>query len=92
MEKQLKDKAIEFIKTFEEVFHNDWKYTKEMLGVYVETEEQKTNAKEMGLETIEIISEKGTFLKPNVEDEEEGWGNRAKLLEIYRELKKEIGR
>lgn len=87
MEDSLRGKTVEFIKAFEEVFHNDWKYTEEMLGVYKETEEQKNNAKEMGLETIEIISEEGTFLRPRIEDETEDWGNRGALLKAYRTLK-----
>lgn len=80
----------EFIKTFEEVLDKDWEYTKEMLGIPEETDEQKANAKAMGLETIEIISENGTFLNPKVEDETENWGHRGKLLKLYRELKKEL--
>lgn len=80
----------EFIKTFEEVFDKDWNYTKEMLGIYEETEEQKKNAEEMGLETIDIISKDGTFLNPKIENETENWGNRAKLLELYRKLKNQI--
>lgn len=59
-----------------------------MLGVSEETDEQKENAKAMGLETIEIVSKDGTFLNPKVEDETEDWGNRGRLLELYRELKK----
>lgn len=76
-----------FIKLFEEVFHNDWKYTKEMLHYIYETKEQKQNTEEMGIETITIISEQGTFIKPKVEDEFEDWGYRGKLLEQYRKVK-----
>ena len=88
--KKLEKNVIEFMNYFEQVFHDDWNYTKEMLGIVDEIEEQKKNAAEFGLETIEIISEKGTFLEPKIENETENWGNRAALLESYRKLKKEI--
>ena len=90
MEGELKEKTVEFIKAFEEVFHNDWGYTKEMLGIYDQTEEQKASDKEMGLETIDIISERGTFFKPDVDDETQDWGNRGHLLKTYRLLKESL--
>ncbi len=81
-------KAIKyFIESFEEVFDKDWSYTKEMLGVMEETEEQKNNAKEIGLETIPIIEDNATFISPMVDDETEDWGNRGRLLTAYRQLK-----
>ena len=83
------DKALqEFLQAFEDVFDEDWQYTKEMLCINDETEEQKATALELGLEAIEIISERGTFLKPGVDDETEDWGARGNLLSKYRELKK----
>lgn len=42
----------------------------------------------MGMGSIDIISENGTFLNPMVEDEIEDWGNRGALLDQYRNLKK----
>jgi len=78
------DKIREFLDAFEEVFDRDWTYTKRMLGIRDETEEQKR------LETIPIIADDGTFVHPKVEDEVEDWGNRARLLAAYRELRKEI--
>lgn len=81
------EKIRDFIKAFEEVFDKDWTYSKQMMGVIEETEEQRENGRKMGLETIEMISPDGTFLHPKVEDETEDWGNRAKLLEAYKELK-----
>lgn len=33
-----------------------------------------------------FIAEDGTFLRPNVEDESDNWGNRGGLLSSYREL------
>jgi hypothetical protein len=80
----------EFLAAFEEVFDRDWAHTKSMLGIHVETEAQKKAAAKLGLETIPIIAEEGTFLAPKVEDEIEDWGNRGRLLEAYRKLKKEM--
>ena len=75
MDKNTEKKIIEFINLFEEVFDKDWNYSKKMMGIYDPTEEQERNSKEMGLESIEIISSKGTFLNPKVDDETEDWGN-----------------
>ncbi len=33
------------------------------------------------------VAEGGTFLNPGVEDEENNWANRARVLESYRALK-----
>lgn len=56
-DKELRDKVLEFLSVFKEVFDHDWEYSKEMLGIEAETEEQKKNAAKKGLESIEIISE-----------------------------------
>jgi len=70
------EKVREFLDAFEEVFDRDWAYTKEMLvSLRVPTP---------------IIGEEGTFIHPKVEDEVEDWGNRARLLETYRALRKEL--
>jgi len=87
MDNKIKTTVEQFISLFEEVFDKDWKYSKEMMGIYDQTEEQKRNAKEMGLETIDIIADDGTFINPKIEDETEDWGYRGALLEKYRELK-----
>ena len=87
MDSELYDSILRFLDKFEQVFDKDWEYSKEMMGIQEETEEQKRNAKEMGLETIEIISSKGTFLNPKVDDETEDWGYRGALLQEYRRLK-----
>ena len=84
------DKVREFLDAFEEVFDQDWTYTKEMLGIRGQTEEQKRACAEAGLETIPIITDDGTFIHPKVEDEVEDWGNRARLLAAYRALKEEM--
>jgi hypothetical protein len=42
------------------------------------------------LEHHPVIGKHATFLNPGVEDEVEDWGNRARLLEAYRALKKEL--
>ncbi len=83
--------AEEFLDAFEVVFGDDWSYTKEMLGIQEETEAQKKAALEMGLETIDIISENGNFIKPGIEDETEDWGARGILLSKYRALKELLG-
>jgi hypothetical protein len=82
----------DFLEAFEEVFDTDWSYTKEMLGIRDETPEQKRAAREMGLETIPIVSEEGTFLRPGVDDETEDWGHRGMLLRRYREVKRLLQR
>ena len=78
----------DFVTSFEAVFGDDWQYTKEMLGITGETPEQSEAAKAMGLETIPIIAEGGTFLDPRVDDEIEDWGNRGALLRDFRRLKR----
>ncbi len=80
----------EFLAAFEEVFDRDWGHTKSMLGIHDETEAEKKELEAQGLETIPMIAEDGTFLRPNVPDEVEDWGNRGRLLEAYRALKKQI--
>jgi hypothetical protein len=77
----------EFLNAFEEVFHSDWDHTKSMLGIESETEAQRIAAREMGLETIPLIADDGTFIHPKVDDEVEDWGNRGRLLAAYRNLK-----
>lgn len=90
MKEDLKNEVVNFLKSFEEVFHNDWNYSKNMMGIQPETEEQKRNAKILGLETIYVIAENGTFIDPKVKDEIEDWGNRGELLKNYRELKRKL--
>lgn len=81
------DKVQEFLDAFEDVFDRDWAYTKEMLGMRAETPAQKAVAAKLGLKTVPIIAEDGTFIDPKVEDEVEDWGNRARLLAAYRALR-----
>ncbi len=88
MDKDLINSINKFIEAFEQVFDRDWDYTKEQLGIAEETEEQKRNSIQAGLETIYFISPEGTFINPKVEDEAENWGHRAVLLDEYRKLKK----
>lgn len=86
-----RDEVIrEFIDAFDEVFDRDWAHTKQMLGIHDETPEEKRNAAALGLEPIYMVAPDGTFLQPKVEDETEDWGNRGRLLSLYRELKKMI--
>ncbi len=86
----LEKTLLEFLESFEEVFHKDWNYTKEMLGVHEEAGQESQNSQRLDLETIYIISPEGTFLVPKIDDETEDWGNRGKLLEKYRNLKRLI--
>jgi len=88
MDDKTKNTVKQFLSLFEEVFDKDWEYSKDMMGIVGETEQQKRNASEIGLEPIDMIASPGTFLNPKVEDEIEDWGNRGALLEKYRELKK----
>jgi hypothetical protein len=87
MDNDLKQAVEIFISEFEQVFDKDWDYTKEQLGIYDDTEEQKQAALEMGLQPIYLISPDGTFLNPKVEDEVDNWGYRGGLLREYRKLK-----
>ena len=88
--KDQKQLMKEFIEAFEKVFDKDWVHTKEMLGIRNQTAQQKTDDKAMGLESIDIIADKGTFINPQVHDEIEDWGNRGNLLRLYREIKKAL--
>ena len=87
--------AIEFVAAFEEVFGNDWSYTRSMLGIVDDPERDKQAAAIIGKifgetspEVRPIISPHGTFIDPKVDDTIEDWGNRAILLEAYSKLKK----
>ncbi|MGI9232568.1 MAG: hypothetical protein ACR2RD_02965 [Woeseiaceae bacterium] len=82
------NKVREFLDAFEEVFDRDWSYTKQMLQD--DTEAQRRARAEAGIGTVPCIADDGTFINPKVGDEVNDWGNRAKLLEAYRTLRKEI--
>lgn len=82
------DIVREFLDAFEEVFDRDWCYTKEMLGVRGQTDEEKRADGELGLEVIPFIAADGTLIHPRVEDEVNNWGSRARLLQAYRALRK----
>ena len=84
------EKVREFLDAFEEVFDRDWVYTKQQLGIQDETEERKRACAEAGLVSIPFISDDGTFVHPKVEDEVNDWGNRARLLQAYRALTKDM--
>jgi len=87
--------AIEFLKSFTEVFGNDWSYTKSMLGIVDDPEKDQEEAALIGSicgepnpEVRYAVSPDGTFIDPQVDDVAEDWGNRAQLLEAYNILKK----
>ena len=84
------DTVREFLEAFEEVFDKDWAHTKQMLGIRGDTVEEKRSTTEVGLETIPIISEHGTFIHPKIDDETEDWGNRGRLLAAYRALRRDL--
>ena len=84
------DTVREFLDAFEEVFDRDWAHTRQMLGIKNETKEEKRAAAKLGLETIPVISDDGTFVNPKVQDEVEDWGNRRRLLAAYRALRKQV--
>ena len=77
----------EFLHAFEEIFHNDWAYTKDKLNIVEDTSAQQLASKAMGLENMPLIDKGASFLHPGVQNENEDWGNRGKLLELFRQLK-----
>ena len=87
MKPESENLLAEFLEAFEDVFDKDWQHTKEMLGILKETAEQRQSAEAMGLEAVHMIEREGTFLNPRVDDETEDWGNRGRLLSLYRKLK-----
>jgi hypothetical protein len=87
--------AIDFLKSFTEVFGNDWSYTKSMLGIVDDPERDQEEAALIGSifgepnpEVRYAVSPDGTFIDPQVDDVTEDWGHRAQLLEAYNKLKK----
>jgi len=87
--------AIDFVKSFTEVFGNDWSYTKSMLGIVDDPEKDQEAAALIGSifgeanpEVRYAVSPDGTFIDPQVDDVTEDWGHRAQLLEAYNQLKK----
>ncbi len=80
--KEVQDTIIEFVNAFEQVFVNDWTYTKQNLGIW----DKPTDLDDEN--SIPFISGDGTLLNPKVADETENWGHRAILLDQYRTLKK----
>jgi len=63
-----------FLERFELVFHNDWSMSQ---GCLQDTDNL-------------YISENGTFLNPQVDDESNNWANRGSLLASYRRLKETL--
>ena len=64
----------DLIWTLESVFHHDWLFTQQALGI----PDGHT----------EFIHADKTFLEPGVHDESNNWGNRGHLLHAYRECRK----
>jgi hypothetical protein len=69
--RELEEKLIRFLDTFERVFNYDWEHTQIVLR-------SSTH--------YSYISEDGTFLFPDVESERDNWWNRGSLLSRYRDL------
>ena len=57
-------------------------YTKKMLGIRGQTEEQKRACAEAGLRTVPVIEDDGAFVHPKVEDEVKDWGNRVRFASV----------
>ncbi|HLP50067.1 MAG TPA: hypothetical protein VK154_04240 [Chitinophagales bacterium] len=90
MDKEFKQAVTEFLEAFEEVFDKDWDYTKEQLGAWAETEQQRQERLKNPDDGIYPIHPEGTFINPRTEDEFSDWGYRGNLLEKYRQLKRII--
>jgi len=67
----IEEELQDFLEHFESVFQNDWYVSKGCL---------------QDADNI-YISENGTFLNPQVDDESNNWANRGALLASYRRLK-----
>jgi hypothetical protein len=86
----LRDAVARFLAAFETVFHQDWAYTRSMLGMGTPEESEKAKAK-----LLEIFGEspqppgdpEATFLDPRDPDADRDWGNYALLLEAYAKLR-----
>lgn len=70
-DEEFKKTVSQFISCFEEVFEQDWDYTKALI-------QQPGN---------HPIHQQGTFLNPLSKDEFNDWGSRGDLLKCYRRLR-----
>ena len=73
----IEQKLNSFLDSFQLVFDHDWDMSKGCL--------KDENIKF-------FISDNGTFLDPQVDDESNNWGNRGGLLASYRDLCEALGR
>ena len=92
MDHELEKELAAFFRCFEEVFHRDWSYTKDMLGIRAPTEEDRKKLMsifgESDLESAIFgsIAPNGTFLDPGLDDPGEDWAHRGQLLNSYHRL------
>ncbi len=70
---ELRNTLTALLDRLEGVFHEDWAFTQAQLQDRAMLHH--------------VIAPSGTFLKPGVDDEENNWANRARLLQAYREAK-----
>lgn len=76
IDREFLEQVDSFLERFEAVFHMDWDHTKGSIENAID---------------CDYIKEKGTFIKPLVEDESNNWWNRGGLLHHYRLLRKTLG-
>ena len=88
MNHELEKELAEFFRWFEEVFDRDWPYTKSMLGIRESTEEDRKKIEAIfgECEIRYTIARDGTFLNPRIDDPEEDWWHRGRLLASYQRL------
>jgi len=87
---QLRVAVARFLTAFEAVFHEDWAYTRSMLGMGTPEQDEKAKA-----ELLRIFGEppqppgdpEATFLDPRDPDADNNWGNYGLLLEAYAKLR-----
>jgi hypothetical protein len=98
-EQRLRNAATQFIEAFETVFHEDWTYTKQQMGIpRVDPVENERARQELyrlfGEEPPQPRGDSNaTFLDPGDSDREsDNWGNYEILLDAYTELKRVLSR
>jgi hypothetical protein len=91
-EDEIGSAAARFVAAFEEVFHHDWEYTKDQLGI--DEDEQDRGSAELlqifGEEPAPPRDREATFLDPRRDLDGENWGNYQSLLDAYARLKRAL--
>jgi hypothetical protein len=73
--KKFKNKAIEFLGSVIHIFDQDWEHTIHCLQFYKDG-------------TNDYWAKGGTFLEPNIPDDESNWGSRVGFLQGVRQFRK----